>query len=103
MQTDILTMWEKSEAKGYPENGAYVHGLYMEGARRNADGCGVETVSGTEVCITSASKIAFCSMVWSMPNFSPVQLVHSSSSFSSSSSFPFFFPPPFAFSFASST
>ena len=49
-ETHMSTMWEKSEAKGYPENGAYVRGLYMEGARRNADGCGVETVSGTEVC-----------------------------------------------------
>ena len=41
-------MLEAEEAKGYPENGAYVHGIYMEGARWSTEGYAVENISGTD-------------------------------------------------------
>ncbi|GMH47852.1 hypothetical protein TrLO_g3977 [Triparma laevis f. longispina] len=46
-ETHFSTMMEKNEATKYPENGVYVHGIYMEGARWNTEGYDVVDVSGT--------------------------------------------------------
>merc|ERR1711871_432989 len=46
-ETHMTTMMDASEATKYPENGAYIHGVYMEGARWSAEGYDVKDVSGT--------------------------------------------------------
>eukprot|EP00804_Cyclotella_cryptica_P004521 CCRYP_006874-RA/>CCRYP_006874-RA protein AED:0.08 eAED:0.09 QI:0/0/0.5/1/0/0/2/139/4220 len=33
IETHVTTMWDSSEVKDYAEDGTYIHGLYLEGAR----------------------------------------------------------------------
>jgi dynein heavy chain len=47
-ETHVTTMMEKVDAKKYPQDGVYVHGVYMEGARWAVDGYDAQDVSGTE-------------------------------------------------------
>jgi dynein heavy chain len=49
IETHVTTMWDPSEVKDYAEDGCYIHGLYLEGARwpKNDEAGEVFNVSGT--------------------------------------------------------
>jgi dynein heavy chain len=49
IETHVTTMWDPSEVKDYAEDGTYIHGLYLEGARwpKGDEAGDVFEVSGT--------------------------------------------------------
>ena len=50
IETHVTNMWDPSEVKDYAEDGCYIHGLYLEGARwpKGEDAGDVFDISGTK-------------------------------------------------------
>ena len=68
IETHITLMHEPSEAEavGHAPDGAFVHGLYIQGARWNAEGHMAHTVNGVE-CAGAVSESKLKELLPPMP------------------------------------